>query len=338
MNAEVSDGYRRWVAIEARGSSALYEQWALGVAESDILTSLIAELPKAKRQPNLVFAAARWAGIALSPFAEIEAEFIRRWDDIATVARERATQTNEAARCAVLLPVLSRLPQPLALIEAGASAGLCLLPDRYSYRYVSDGEDFRLDPVDGPSEVEIECRINRESIPTRMPEIVWRAGIDLNPIDVRDVEQIRWLEALIWPGHEPRAARLIAASKVAASDPPQLVTGDIIEALPALIDAAPREATIVVFHSAVLAYLDREARTRFIELVRSYPHVVWVSNEAATVLASPASVAEYDWGAFCDSVDGEPVARVHPHGIEYEASVPVGRGTAARHARDPGRI
>jgi hypothetical protein len=47
----------------------------------------------------------------------------------------RSTQTNEPARCAVLLPALVCLPQPLALIEVGASAGLCLYPDRYGYDY-----------------------------------------------------------------------------------------------------------------------------------------------------------------------------------------------------------
>ena len=46
---------------------------------------------------------------------------------------KRTTQTNEPARCAVFLPLLTGLPQPLALIEVGASAGLCLLPDRYGY-------------------------------------------------------------------------------------------------------------------------------------------------------------------------------------------------------------
>jgi hypothetical protein len=48
--------------------------------------------------------------------------------------RARATQTNEAGRWAVLLPVLAALPQPLTLLEVGASAGLSLHPDRYAYR------------------------------------------------------------------------------------------------------------------------------------------------------------------------------------------------------------
>ena len=47
----------------------------------------------------------------------------------------RRTQTNEPARCATLLPALAQLPPPLALIEVGASAGLTLLVDRYSYDY-----------------------------------------------------------------------------------------------------------------------------------------------------------------------------------------------------------
>ncbi len=38
----------------------------------------------------------------------------------------KRTQTNEPGRCAVLLPLLAALPQPLALLEVGASAGLCL--------------------------------------------------------------------------------------------------------------------------------------------------------------------------------------------------------------------
>ena len=56
-------------------------------------------------------------------------------DALRAVMLERSTQTNEPGRCAALLPVLAGLPEPLALLEVGASAGLCLLPDFYGYDY-----------------------------------------------------------------------------------------------------------------------------------------------------------------------------------------------------------
>src|SRR5207253_1710094 len=56
-------------------------------------------------------------------------------DEVGALMMTRSTQTNEPARCATLLPVLARLPPPLALLEVGAAAGLCLLPDCYAYDY-----------------------------------------------------------------------------------------------------------------------------------------------------------------------------------------------------------
>ena len=107
--------------------------------------------------------------------------------------RARATQTNEAGRCAVLLPVLAALPQPLALLEVGASAGLCLYPDRYAYRYG--------DQVLGAGEPVLDCAATGVAPPPARPEVVWRAGLDLNPLDVTDPADVAWLDALIWPEH-----------------------------------------------------------------------------------------------------------------------------------------
>ncbi|MGY2064045.1 DUF2332 family protein [Blastococcus sp. SYSU DS0619] len=58
-----------------------------------------------------------------------------------------ATQTDEPARCAALLPLLAGIAEPLALIEVGAAAGLCLYPDRYSY----DNHATRVGPSQVPS-------------------------------------------------------------------------------------------------------------------------------------------------------------------------------------------
>ncbi len=80
----------RAFAAEAHGRSALYAELATAVADDPLVLTFLDKLPAAKRQP----------------------------------------QTNEPARCATQLPVLALLPEPSALIEVGASAGLTLLVDR----------------------------------------------------------------------------------------------------------------------------------------------------------------------------------------------------------------
>lgn len=304
----VAEAYAAFAEREARGVSAVYEAWALGVSADSAVAELIATLPRRKRQPNLVFAAARRHGAA-GPYASFRSTLVDRWEQVRGTILTHATQTNEAARCAALLPFLSELRQPLALVEVGASAGLCLLPDRYSYRY-DDGT--RLDPAGGPSDVVIPCHLGPSiAAPRRLPEVVWRAGIDLAPLDVCDDDAAAWLEALVWPEHDDRRARLRAAVGVARRDPPRLVAGDLVESLPALAAEAPRDATLVVFHSAVLAYVDAEARAAFQQLVTALPGH-WISNEGAGVLPVTSGMAA-DRG-FVVTVDGVPRAYADPHG------------------------
>ncbi|WP_354179392.1 DUF2332 domain-containing protein [Arthrobacter sp. UYP6] len=245
---------------------------------------------------------------------------IDNWSDVLPAVMVRSTQTNEAARCAVLLPVLSRLEGPLSLIEAGASAGLCLYPDRYSYRYDVGGRAAALDPDTGPSSVVIPCRIDGAALPTQLPDVVWRAGADLFPLDVTDQEQMEWLDALVWPEHEERRRRLHGAARIAAAEPAHLVRGDLITTIPELIDQAPDGSTVVVFHSAVLVYLQPEDRQRLVELMRAFPRVVWISNEGAGVLpAVTDQVRKPINGRTIVSVNGRARGLAGPHGQSYES-------------------
>ena len=57
--------------------------------------------------------------------------------------------------------------------------------------------------------------------------MVWRAGLDLNPLDVTDDEEMRWLELLVWPGQEHRLQTLRSAVEIARRDPPRLIQGDL---------------------------------------------------------------------------------------------------------------
>jgi len=299
-----ADRFRRFAEREVRGTSSCYEEWALGVAADPEVLDLLDALPEPKRQPNLVFAAARHAGISAGPYPGFRAALLANWAAVREIVLARRTQTNEPGRCAILLPLLAALPQPLALLEVGASAGLCLYPDRYAYRY-----DDR--PVLGDSAVVLDCATTGPvPFPERLPEIVWRAGIDLDPLDVNSADDVRWLETLIWPEHDHRRARLAAALDVVRADPPRIVAGDLNAHVAALAAEAPEGATLVIFHSAVLVYLSPGERAAFVDGVQAL-RAIWIANEGPGVLPG---ISGQDTTMFVLTMDGVPVAHAAGHG------------------------
>jgi len=206
---------------EARGRSPVYESLSAAVAADDLILEFLATLPRAKRQPNLLFAAARYLLDAPPAIGTLRALVRENGTALSHVMRARRTQTNEPARCATLLPALAALPGPLALIEVGASAGLTLLFDRYSYDY--DGHRIAGCDPDAPT---LRCAVRGPvPLPARVPDIAWRAGLDLNPLDVTCEDDVRWLSCLVWPGESDRQDRLAAAIASARRDPPPVHRG-----------------------------------------------------------------------------------------------------------------
>lgn len=308
--------YRRFSVQETAGRSALYTEITYEVAEDRELLAIMCELEPPKRQPNLLLAAVRHLyGDFARDWPEFRRRFFDRREDALGVIRTHRTQTNEPARCALLLPVLASLPQPLALLEVGTSAGLCLLPDRYGYDY-GDGRRLGGPSLDGVAPV-LRCDVNPATpVPSALPDVVWRAGLDLAPIDVADDESVSWLESLVWPGEHDRLAQLRAAVKVARADPPRIVSGDLRHDLPALAEQAPADATLVVFHTAVLGYVhDTADRRRFAETVRGLG-ARWVADEPPGVLelAPPPRPGPAPGGEILLSLDGEALAWADPHG------------------------
>ena len=298
---------------ELHGVSPSYEALCRAVAGSEPICALLDRLPRAKRQPNLLLGAVRFlAGPVDDPSTFLK--FVTaRWGAVADTMMAHRTQTNEPGRCATLLPLLASLPQPLALVEVGASAGLCLYPDRYSYRYATSLGEHRL----GDSEIILSCAVTGPvTLPARLPEVVWRAGLDLNPLQANRDDDRRWLASLVWPEQIDRAERLDRALDLVAADPPRLDAGDLLVDLPGLLADAPSDATLVVFHSAVLAYLGQEQRSRFTDVMRAVKRirdVHWVSNEAPGVI-SGADLNPRPRGRFILAHDRVPVAVTGPHG------------------------
>ncbi|MFC0096012.1 DUF2332 family protein [Micromonospora marina] len=160
----------------------------------------------------------------------------------------------------------------------------------------------------------LDCVLTGVDPPARRPEVVWRAGLDVNPLDVTDPADVAWLEALIWPEHRHRRERLRAAAAVAAADPPLLVRGDLVDDLPALAARAPAGATLVVFHSSVLYQVPKARRDAFTALVRTLPGH-WIANEDPSVLPL-ADLPEPPADGFHNVLaqDGRPVAWTTGHG------------------------
>ncbi|WP_422752748.1 DUF2332 family protein [Micromonospora sp. WMMD708] len=305
-----ADRYVEFATREAHGISPAYERLAHAVARDDDLLALLDGLPPARRQPQLLLGVVRWLGGPVDDPSAFRAYTKAHWPAIRAAMLTRAVQTNEAGRCAALLPVLAALPQPLALLEVGASAGLCLYPDRYAYRYG--------DHLLGGGDPVLDCTLTGTGPPTTRPEVVWRAGLDLNPLDVTDPADVGWLDALIWPEHTHRRARLRAAAAVAAADPPELVRGDLVDDLPALAARAPAGATLVVLHTSVLYQVPPPRRGAFVALVRALPGH-WVSAEAADVLGWDADALPAPPDGTLHNVlalDGTPLAWMRSHGQE----------------------
>jgi hypothetical protein len=314
--------YRTFAESECRGYSDLYDGLSTGVAGHDELVRFIAERPVI--QPNLFFAAVQYiCGPANMPATPVElARFVRdHASDIAGLMERRRTQTNEVGRCAILLPALP--PGPLALLEVGASAGLCLLLDRFCCDY---GET-RVG--DTSSTVQCSCRLTGfDASAVEMPEISWRRGLDLEPVDLRDEEDARWLLACVWADHPLRRARLEAAIDMARRDPPEVFAGDLIDDLERSVRDAPAEANLIVFHSAVLPYVEKSRRLGFAALLSHLSatrNLTWISNEAPGVVASarPPAVPGIEKSFVVARTvfrrgrgTDEVLAIAHPHGRE----------------------
>jgi hypothetical protein len=308
----IAKRYRRFAASEAHDVSPLYEQLALKIAESTALLAFLQTLPDERRQPNLFLAAIRDAAGGILTPDDLEPSVRRFATRIRDIMVTRTTQTNEPARCAVLLPALARLQQPLALLEIGASAGLCLLPDRYGYDYGRH----RIAPPSDSAPV-FNCVANAATpLPHRQPDIAWRCGLDLNPLDVKSPTDMAWLETLIWPGQEQRAVNLHAAIEVARTDPPTIRQGNLLTDLTRVLADAPENIPRVVFHTAVLAYIPSQAdRDAFAQAMLA-SDAIWISNEAPSVFPQFAKDAPPPPGArhFLLAMNGKPLAWTDPHG------------------------
>lgn len=199
-----------------------------------------------------------------------------RWDDFAAALvaheallrrwlTEQGVQTNEVQRCIGLLPaflaIAAETGLPLELLELGPSAGLNLELDRYRYVYAEGtwGDPSAPLTLEAVEQGRVPAELLAESLPIRR-----RRGVDLAPIDATTDEGLMLLRAFLWPGRDDRRGRLEAAVAAfrTATQRPELVRGDYVEALPGILAERPGDAVTVVFQTASTGYLPVDRRAQ----------------------------------------------------------------------------
>lgn len=303
----------------AAADSACFGAWATAVVEDPEVLAWLATLPAGKAQPNLVLAAARWHGVpAPGPYDALREALLGDDGRIRATILERRTQTNEVGRLATLVPAFATLgiEEPVALLEVGPSAGLVLYPDRWSYRWETDAG-----PMTAGTGRPLTCRVRGSApLPAEPPRVAWRGGVDLNPLDVTAADEMGWLTTLVWPEQDARREQLGQAIEVARAEPPDLRRGDLLEELPALVEEVSAHGPVIVFHTAVIAYLTEPDRERFHDLMTGLVAAGachWVSNEGKRVLprvTATGPVVPEERATFVLGVDGQAVAWTHGHG------------------------
>jgi hypothetical protein len=347
----LAERFRAFGGVSTHSRAPLYSRISASVADQRDVLALLQHAPEQQQLPVLLFAgvhyllleglgpelAAHYPNLAAttsagSPPAGDPTGLFRQFalehaDELTAVISTRSTQTNEVGRCAQFVPPLGILAEevgPLAHVDVGTSAGLNLLLPRYSYEYAPGG---RLDGIDPSDTLLLRCSTRGDvPVPATMPSITASVGLDRDPIDVLDDDEVRWLEACVWPDQADRFARLVAAIALARRHPPLVRRGDAVADLAATIDTVAQLGHPVVTNSWVLNYLPDDVRLAYVaELDRlgSQRDLSWIIAEAPgqtpglPVPTSPEPeeitvVSLVRWRAGERTV--QRLATTHPHG------------------------
>jgi hypothetical protein len=276
----------------AANASPLYAHLSLNVANDPAVLLLVQDADFATQITNLLFGAVQYLLLSGIPhplsqfypnltdtpkpideaYPNFRAFCLENAESIRQLVTSRRVQTNEVGRCAALVPAFQAVAEqstgrPLALVEIGASAGLHLRWDRYGYNYGKAGYT-----GDSRSAVQIVCESRGLPPPlsTRFPFVAYRVGLDLNPIDIYDEAETRWLKALIWPEHRDRVRLLEAALALAREVPIPLLAGNAVLTLPEALNQVPDDAVLCIFHSYTLNQMPVDVRSRTLDVISAH--------------------------------------------------------------------
>ncbi len=268
--------------------------WRLTAAQFETLRddgellNIAATIPAEKLPPLLFGAAATflvqalrpeplagWFPVAGEPQPPLGAAFPAEYRQFCLDHRDRLLelcsrhryQMNEVGRCADVIPALAPLVsdgRDLVLVDVGTGAGLGLHLDRYHYLYRGPGG--RHSSVGDPgSSLSIEVEVRGEhapDLPSALPAIAARVGIDTEPLDLSEPGVRAWMAACI-PQEIAAVTRFQLAAEIATRHPAPAVRGDVCDVLPGILRGCDVDTLVCVVDSYVAVFFSPGKLRRF---------------------------------------------------------------------------
>lgn len=343
------DDYWSLFAIEAeRIGSPLYASLALHIRDDARIRTIAEKAKPGQPHANIILGAVHYLLYegrphvlkgrypSLTPGAvpgpgvyEAFRDFCLQYEeDVTHLVTSRVTNTNEVARCTALLPGFQHVAREagagLHMVEIGPSAGFNLNWDLYAYSYRREGREVAACPTPD-ARLSLMAEARGPLVPVidpRMPKVLSRIGLELNPVRLSDPADRLWLKALIFPELQPRIARLDGAIATALQHPPPIRFGDALDLITPTLEALPASGTPVVYHSFVTYQFSTDMQRRFDEalLVHSMRRPLYRVSVEWEQAEHPVRVSRYDTGHASSIV----LADCNPHGawIEWRHSEP----------------
>jgi hypothetical protein len=283
----ISDRFKMFSTRECKGSSNLYEQLSIKIADDDEVLQMASHVRQGQPIPNLLFGAVHYLLLkgknhklkeyygsivnnpreAATAFASFKDFCLQHRNEIVSILKSKLVQTNEVRRCAYLYPsfcyIYEKTKRPLALIEIGTSAGLQLFWDKYCYSYNSNEIYGNIN-----SELIIKSEILGDRSPfllNHSPPVTTRVGVDLHINDLNDPEDYLWLKSLIWPEHTERITNFEKAVRCLKEQSLELIEGDGVKLLTEIASKIPQESVICVFHTHVANQIPQDDKYELID-------------------------------------------------------------------------
>ena len=304
--------------------SPAYAAWARSV--DDDLVALLDEVPATQRQPELLFAVARRLGADPTDAGSLRALGREARPALVAALTTATVQANDPRRLAPVVPVLAALAastdRPLGLLDVGAAAGLCSIPDRVTLDHRQlDHPDGAPGPlvrvhtaVPGPAVHLVADVTGTPPGPAARPiRIGARVALDPNPIDPAAPGALERLVEAVPPEATDRTALMAEALRATLVEPPVRIRGRVPEDLDRALDALPDDCEPVVMTTGTLVYVPGAGRQQLVDRLRARG-VHWVALERTGILAGvaatlPPDVDPADPDAFATlSLDGRALA------------------------------